>query len=321
MTKMKAVICTGYGNPDVLQLSEINKPIPKKDEVLVKIHTTAVTASDCVIRGLNIPGGHKFPVKQLMQFAMRLFIGFTKPRNPILGLVFSGIIESTGENIETFKKGEEVFGFTGTSRGSYAEYKCVSAKEIAAGNICSKPQNINHRKSVAIVYGGVLAIHFMKNANLKKHQKVLIYGASGAIGTIAVQLAKLEGTEVTAVCSESNFKLITSLGADKCIDYKKKNAVTKLEQYDFILDAVGKNKSSKLKVTCQKSLSKNGKYVSVDDGFLKIHPSYLPKLKSLIETKNLQAVIDKEYRLDDIVEAHRYVDQGHKKGNVIISID
>lgn len=318
---MKAVICTKYGSPDVLKYSEVKKPIPKVDEVLIKIHATAVTASDCVIRRLSVPGGHQFPIKQLMRFGMRLFIGFTKPRNPIIGLVFSGVIEASGKNIETFKKGDKVFGFTGMSRGTYAEYKCVSIKEIKAGEMALMPRNASYQEAVAILYGGGLSIHFMKNANIKKGQKVLIYGASGAIGTIALQLAKHYEAEVTAVCSTKNFELVASLGSDKMIDYTKKGAVNQLEQYDFILDAVGKNKSSDLKVACKKSLRPSGNFVSVDDGFLKIQPDYLPTLKALFEDRHLRAIIDKTYSLQDIVIAHEYVEKGHKKGNVVIQIE
>lgn len=320
MTKMKAVICTKYGQPDVLEVGEVNKPVSKDHEVLVKIHATAVTASDCVIRGLNIPGGHQFPIKQLMKFGMRLFIGFTKPRNPILGLVFSGVIEETGQNIKTFKKGDEVFGFTGVSRGAYAEYKCVSKKEIERGEMAIKPKNLSHEEAAAIIYGGVLATHFLREANIEKGQKVLIYGASGAIGTSALQLAKHLEAEVTAVSSAKNFELLASLGADKMLDYTKETAVGKLELYDFILDAVGKNKTSNFKVACKKSLTPNGNYVSVDDGLLKIQTDYLPKLKKLIEAENIQTVIDKVYPLENIVEAHEYVEKGHKKGNVVIKI-
>lgn len=320
MKKMKAVICTKYGAPDVLEVNEVNKPIPKNGEALVKIHATAVTASDCVIRGLNIPGGHQFPVKQIMRLGMRIFLGFSKPRNPILGLVFSGVIESTGNNLKAFKKGDEVFGFTGNSRGTYAEYKCISSEEIERGEIATKPKNISHEEATAILYGGVLAIHFLKKANLKKGMKVLIYGASGAIGTIALQLAKYYGAEVTAVCSAKNFELVASLGADNMLDYTNKESIDNLESYDFILDAVGKNKTSEFKVACKKSLTKNGNYVSVDDGLLKIQPDYLPNLQKLIEAKKIQAVIDRTYPIENIIEAHNYVEKGHKKGNVIIKI-
>ncbi|MCL4115686.1 UNVERIFIED_CONTAM: hypothetical protein GTU68_042766 [Idotea baltica] len=305
---MKAVICTKYGKPDVLQLSEINKPIPRENEALVKIHATAVTASDCVIR-------------ELMELGMRLFIGFSKPRNPVIGLVFSGIIEETGKNIKKLKKGDEVYGLTGNSRGTYAAYKSISAKEIAAGEVFLKPKNASHREAVAIVYGGTLAMHFMKNSNIKKHSKVLIYGASGAIGTMAIQLAKYHKTEVTAVCSSKNFELVASLGADKMIDYTKENAIHQLEQYDFILDAVGKNKTSNLKNVCKGTLTKIGKYMSVDDGFMKVEANYLSNLKGIYETNNIRAVIDKSYSLENIVDAHEYVEKGHKKGNVVIDVE
>ncbi len=319
MKKMKAIICTEYGEPNVLKLTEVQKPIPKKNEVIVKIHSTAVTASDCLIRGLKIPGGHRFPMKQLMKFGMRVFIGFTKPRNPILGLVFSGVIEKTN-NVSNYKLGDEVYGFTGVSRGTYAEYKCVSNKEIISGQMALKPKNASHQEATAIVYGGTLAIHFMRNANIKKGQKVLIYGASGANGTVAVQIAQYHGAEVTAVCSNKNFDLVKSLGANKVIDYTSKDAINKLEKYDFILDAVGKNKTSSLKVASKTSLTSNGIYASVDDGFLKIKPSYLQKLNTYFETGNFKAIIDRTYSLNDTEKAHEYVEEGHKKGNVIINV-
>ncbi|MEI5908879.1 NAD(P)-dependent alcohol dehydrogenase [Bacillus spongiae] len=317
---MKAVICTKYGPPEVLQLNEVEKPVPKDNEVLVKIHATAVTASDCVIRGFKMPGNPSFPKKQIMQLMMRLFIGISKPRNPIIGLVFSGAVEAVGKDIKQYKKGDEVYGFTGNSRGAYAEYKCVSAKEIAQGELVHKPSNISYEEATAVVYGGVLAIHFMKGSKIQSGQKVLIYGASGAIGTIAIQLAKHKGAKVTAICSSSNEELVQSLGADKVIDYTKADSVNHLEIYDFILDAVGENKSSELKKQSKKALSQTGKYVSVDDSLLKIHPEYLIKLNDLIGAGHVKAIIDRNYPLEEIVEAHEYVDKGHKKGNVVISI-
>jgi NADPH:quinone reductase-like Zn-dependent oxidoreductase len=321
MTKMKAVVCTKYGDPDVLQIRNVTKPIPKDNEVLVKIYATAVTATDCVIRGLSIPGGYTFPLLQLMRFGMRIAIGFSKPRNPILGLVFSGVVESVGKQIKTFEAGDEVFGFTGNSRGAYADYKSVSAKEIEVGEVVLKPKNASHDDTVAIVYGGVLAMHFMRTANLQKGHKVLIYGASGAIGTMAIQLAKQCDAEVTAVCSTKNFDLVVSLGADKIIDYTKEYSTNQLEQYDFILDAVGKNKTSNFKDACKKSLTANGNYVSVDDGLLKIQPDYLHRLSAMFESGHIEGIIDKQYPLEDIVIAHEYVDKGHKKGNVIINVN
>jgi len=181
-------------------------------------------------------------------------------------------------------------------------------------------QNASHQEAVAITYGGALAIHFMKNGNIKKGDKVLIYGASGAIGTTAIQIAKHHGAIVTAVCSEKNFKLVDSLGSDKTLDYTRKDAAKHLEDYDFILDAVGKNKTSDLKEACKKSLRLNGNYVSVDDSFLKMQPDYLPKLKASFEAGHLRAIIDRTYFLKDIVIAHEYVEKGHKKGNVLIQL-
>lgn len=317
---MKAVICTSYGSPEVLKISKIEKPTPTQNEVLVKVTATAVTVSDTVIRTLTVPGDYRFPLKQLMKFAMRLFIGFNRPRNPILGLVFSGIIESVGGSVSGFKEGDEVFGFTGQSRGSYAEYKCVTNKEIETGEVIRKPKNVSHKEAVAIVYGGILTMHFF-DVDIKKGQKVLIYGASGAIGTIAIQYAKYLGAEVTAVCSSKNYELVTSLGAEKVIDYTQQSSTSQLEKYDFILDAVGKKKSSELKKICRKSLTTKGKYTSVDDGLLKVKPEYITELKDLIETNHINAVIDKVFKLEDIIDAHRYVDLGHKKGNVVIQLD
>ncbi len=320
MEKMKAIVCTKYGPPEVLQLKEVEKPIPKDNEVLIKIHATAVTASDCIIRSFTMPGDHKFPKKQIMELMMRLYVGFTKPKNPILGLVLSGDIESVGKDIKQFKKGDQVFCFTGYSFGTYAEYKCMSEKESKHGCLAIKPKNMSHEEAASVSYGGILAIYFMRKMNIQEGQKVLIYGASGAIGTVAVQLAKSFGAEVTGVCGSSNAELVKSLGAEKVIDYTQEDSINKLEVYDYILDAAGKNKTSKLKTESKKALSQNGKYVSVDDGLLELRSEYLIQLKELGEAGKIKAVIDSRYPLEQIVEAHRYVDQKHKKGNVVITI-
>ena len=317
---MKAVVCTKYGPPEVLQLKEVEKPVPKNDEVLIKIHATAVTASDCIIRGFKMPGKLRFPKKQLMELMMRLAVGFTKPRNPVIGLVLSGDIESAGKDIKLFKKGDRVYGFTGFSLGAYAEYKCMSEKDSKRGCLAIKPDNISYEEAASVTYGGVLAMHFMRDADIRIGQKVLIYGASGAIGTSAVQLAKHFGAEITGVCGSSNIELVKSLGADKVIDYTNEDSVNKLELYDFILDAVGKNKSSKLKIQCKKALNQNGKYISVDDENLKLRSVYLIQLREIIEAGYFKAVIDRRYPMERMVEAHRYVDKGHKKGNVVITI-
>jgi NADPH:quinone reductase-like Zn-dependent oxidoreductase len=317
---MKAIVCTKYGSPEVLKLKEIAKPIPKNNEVLIKINATAVTASDCIIRGFNLPGSLNFPIKQIKGFMMKLVLGFKKPRNPVLGIVLSGKIESIGKDIKQFKKGDLVYGMTGFGFGAYAEYKCMIEKESSKGCLAIKPSVLSHEEAAAISYGGTLAMHFMGSEKIKNGQKVLIYGASGSIGTTAIQLAKCYGAEVTGVCSTKNFELVMSLGADIVIDYTKENSISKLETYDFVFDAVGENKSSELKNQCRKALNQNGKYISVDNGLLKYQSKYLIQLNKFIEAGKIKAVIDSQYPLDKIADAHRYVDKGHKKGSVIITL-
>jgi len=320
MEKMKAVICTGYGPPEVLQLKEVEKPVPGDNEVLIKIIASAVTASDCIIRSFSLPGDHKFPMKQIMGLMMRFYLGFTKPKKAILGLVLSGEIESTGKDIKRFQKGDQVYGFTGYSFGAYAAYTCLTEEDSTLGCLAVKPGNMSHEESASVIYGGLLALFFMKEMNLSKGKKVLIYGASGAIGTVAVQYARSFGAEVTGVCSSSNEALVRSLGAHKTIDYIMEDALERLEAYDYVLDAVGKNKTSSLKTKAKKALAPNGKYVSVDDGILKLRSKDLLLLKELCETGKIKAVIDRSYPLEQIVEAHSYVDQKHKKGNVVLTI-
>jgi len=308
---MKAVVCTKYGPPEVLQLKEVEKPVPRKNEVCIKIFATAVTASDCIVRGFKLP---RWSPLGLM---MGLALGFRKPRQPILGMVLAGDIESVGKDVKRFKKGDQVYGMTYLSFGTYAEYKCMSEKEC----LVIKPSNVSYEEAAAVAYGGLLAGHFLKKGNIQSRQKVLIYGASGAIGTTAVQLAKYFGAEVTGVCSTTNLELVKPLGADTVIDYTKEDLISRGELYDFIFDAVGKKKSSKLKLQCKKALTKNGKYMSVDNGSPKSLTEYLDLLNELIEAGHFKAVIDKCYPLEKIVEAHRYVDKGHKKGNVVITVE
>ncbi|MFC2121710.1 NAD(P)-dependent alcohol dehydrogenase [Bacteroidota bacterium] len=317
---MKAIVCKKYGPPEVLQLIEVEKPIPKENEVLIKIHATAVTASDCIIRSFTMPGDHKFPKKQIYGLMMRLYLGFSKPKRPILGLVLSGEIKSTGKDIRQYKPGDQVYAFTGYSFGAYAEYKCMNEKDSKKGCLAIKPKNMNHEEAASVSYGGILAVFFMRKMNIQSGQKVLIYGASGAIGTVAVQIAKSFGAEVTAVCGPSNTELVKTLGAEKVIDYTKEDAINNLEVYDHILDAVGKNKTSRLKIESKKALNQNGKYVSVDDGLLDLRSEYLNELTELCETGKVKAVTDRSYLLEQIIEAHSYVDQKHKKGNVVITV-
>ncbi|HYB02315.1 MAG TPA: NAD(P)-dependent alcohol dehydrogenase [Ktedonobacteraceae bacterium] len=306
---MKAIVCTHYGPPEVLQLKEVAKPVPKDQEVLIRIYATAVTTSDCIIRGAKVPLRLWLP--------MRLAIGFTKPRKPILGMVLAGAVESAGKEVKQFKKGKQVYAFNITRFGTYAEYTCLPENSVLA----LKPSNMTYEEAAAIPYGGMLALHFLRKGNIQSGQKVLIYGASGAVGTSAVQLAKYFGAEVTGVCSTSNVELVKSLGAEKVIDYTQEDFIKAGDLYDLIFDAVGKRKSSQLKVQCQKELTPNGRYISVDDGSPKLHNEDFHFLTELVEAGKIKAVIDKCYPLEQIVEAHRYVDQGHKKGNVVIKVE
>jgi NADPH:quinone reductase-like Zn-dependent oxidoreductase len=305
---MKAIICTKYGPPDVLQLKDVAKPAPKEHEVLIKIYATAVTSSDCIIRGFKVPIGFWLP--------MGLAIGFTKPRKPILGMVLAGDVESVGKDVKRFEKGNQVYAFNIRRFGMYAEYTCLPENSVMA----FKPSIVTYEEAAAVPYGGLLALHFLRKSQIQSGHKVLIYGASGAVGTSAVQLARHFGAAVTGVCSTTNVAMVKSLGADTVIDYTQEDFTNRGELYDIIFDAVGKRKSSKLKVQCKKALTPNGKYLSVDDGSPKLQSEDLILLKELIEAGQIKAVIDRCYPLEQIVEAHRYVDQGHKKGNVVITV-
>ena len=307
---MKAVICTAYGPPEVLRLADVRKPVPGKGEVCIRVRATSVTASDCIIRR----GKARFP----MVLVMRAMLGFTRPRK-VPGGVFSGEVESVGKGITRFKPGDAVFGITGLAFGAYAEYACMK-ESSRFGSLALKPANATHEEAAANPYGGMLALFCLKAAEITARRKVLIYGASGSIGTAAVQLARHFGAEVTGVCGTENIDLVKSLGASRVLDYTKEDSVPAGELHDLVLDAVGRRKSSKLKLACQHALTPGGKYVSIDDRIAKLDPESLPLLRELMEAGKFRAVIDRRYPLEQIVEAHRYVEQGHKKGNVVVTV-
>jgi NADPH:quinone reductase-like Zn-dependent oxidoreductase len=310
---MKAIECLKYGDAENLVLSNVEKPTPKANEVFIQIRATSVTTSDVLIRRMKEP--------MIPKLILQLIFGFGRPRNPVLGMVTSGVVESKGKDVTLFEVGDEIFGYGSISPtkrrfGSYAEYICLPED----WNLALKPVNLSFEEAAAIPYGGLLASHLLKKTSINKGDKVLIYGASGSIGTMAVQLAKHEGAHVTSVCSSRNFELVTSLGSDKMIDYTLENAEKQLETYKYVIDAVGNSKTSKLKENSKKALTPNGKYISIDHGTPLTPKEAFLNLKTLAEQKKIKPVIDSIYPLKKMAEAHKYVEMGHKRGNVIIKI-
>jgi len=309
---MKAIVCRRYGPPEVLQLRELDEPAPRDDEVLVRIRATAVTASDVFIRSSRVPWRSWLP--------LRLAIGLTKPRKAIIGLVLAGEVEAVGKRTGRFKPGDRVYGLTGFGLGAYAQYTCLRETDSMHGCLARMPVNIGFEAATAAAYGGLLALQYLEKGNLEPGQRVLIYGASGTCGTMAVQIAKHRGAHVTGVCSTANLDLVRSLGADSVLDYTSLDSIDPGVPFDFMLDAVGKAKTSRLKEACRKALSPAGRCVSIDDGALQLRSARLAVLKDLIEAGHVKPVVDRCYPLERIVEAHAYVGEGHKKGGVAITV-
>lgn len=315
---MKAVVYTKYGTPEVVQVKEVPKPVPQENEILVKIEAATVTAGDWRMRAGN-------------PFAIRLYNGLFKLKRTVLGHEFSGVVESVGKNVTQFNVGDAVFGTTGDGAGAHAEFVAVPADGI----IVRKPDAIPHEKAAALPVGALTALYFLQQANIKKGQKVLIYGASGSVGTYAVQLAKHFGAEVTAVCSGSNVELVRSLGADKVIDYQKEDFTTQTDTYDIVFDAVGKASFSKSKnalrlkstfLTVAMSLplmfqlvlaSISGRYKLIST-VSKPTLEDLQLIEDLAEKGVIKPVIDRTFPLSEIQKAHKLAETGHKKGNVVL---
>ena len=306
---MKTIVFEHYGPPEVLHIRELEKPTPKKDEVLVKVHATTVTIGDTIMRSFNLP------IAGWQKFLSRIYLGWSRPRRPILGMELAGTVEAVGRKVTRFQRGDAVFASTfAVDFGGYAEYKCLPEKGVLA----LKPRNLSFEEAAAAPGAGMTALTCLKKGKIKPGQKVLIYGASGAVGTNAVQLASRHfGAEVVGVCSTANLALVQSLGASRVMDYTREDILQSGETCDVVFDAVGKLDPKKGK----QLLKPGGVYIHVhkdSDGSNTL--ANLLTIKDIIEADRLKPVIDRVYPFEQIVEAHRYVEQGHKKGNVAVRI-
>jgi len=331
---MKAVVCTKYGPPEVLEIQDIEKPVPKDNEVLIKVYATSVNYGDLLARNFKDISPGKFNMPLLFWFFAKMYFGFRKPKITILGSEFAGEIEAAGKDVNLFKKGDRVFGYLGQSMGAYAEYICMPEN----GCVSIKPANMTWEKAAVVPYGAIMALNLLGKMNIQSGQKVLVNGASGGIGSAAVQIAKYFGAEVTGVCSTPRLEFVRTLGADKIIDYTKEDFTQSGETYDLIFDILGKSSFSHSK----SSLKQNGRFLLASfkmkqlfqmmwtsiTGGKKVICAIAPgsredliSVKELIEAGKIKAIIDRCYPLEQTAEAHRYVDEGQKRGNVVITVD
>jgi NADPH:quinone reductase-like Zn-dependent oxidoreductase len=330
---MKAIVYREYGSPDILRLQEITKPAPKDNEVLIRVNATSVNYGDLVARNFKEISAREFTMPFIMWLLAKISFGLSKPNITVLGSEFSGEIEETGKNVKNFKPGDQVFGYLGQSMGAYAEYFCIPENGVVA----IKPANMTYEEAAVVPYGAIMALSLLRKANLQPGQKVLINGASGGIGSAAVQIARHLGAEVTGVCGTPRLNFVKSLGAAKVIDYTKEDFTQNGETYDLIFDILGKSSFSR----CQNSLKQNGRYLLASfkmkqllqmlwtsiSGSKRVICAIAPgsvedlnSVKELIEAGKIKAVIDRCYPMEQAGEAHRYVEEGHKKGNVAIAV-
>ena len=331
---MKAVVYTEYGPPDVLQLKEIEAPAPKDNEILIRVYATSVNIGDIWARNFKAITPSRFTMPFPLWLPSRMYFGFTKPKINILGSEFAGKVEAAGKDVKRFKKGDPVFGYRGQRMGANAEYLCMPEK----GLVAIKPANMTYEEAATVPYGALTALSLLRKVNMQRGQKVLINGASGGIGSAAVQLAKYFGAEVTGVCGTPRLEFVKALGADKVIDYTREDFTKNGETYDLVFDILGKSSFS----SCKNSLNRNGIYLlasfkmkqlfqmlwtSRTDGKKVLcalsseHPEDLVFIKDLVESGKIKSIIDRCYPLEQIAEAHRYVEKGYKTGSVIITVE